>query len=81
MAKKKSVAYVCNDCGADYSKWQGQCSECHAWNTLSEVRLSLVGASSSRPSASGFAGAADGVVSVLADIDTKDVPRIGTAIG
>ena len=23
MAKRKT-AYVCNDCGADYSKWQGQ---------------------------------------------------------
>ena len=25
MAKTKS-AFVCNDCGADYRKWQGQCS-------------------------------------------------------
>ena len=33
MAKAKT-AYVCNDCGAEYSKWQGQCTECQAWNTL-----------------------------------------------
>ncbi len=38
MAKIKS-AYVCNDCGADFVRWQGQCSECGAWNTISEVRL------------------------------------------
>ena len=38
MAKTKS-AFVCNDCGADYRKWQGQCSACNAWNTLSEVRI------------------------------------------
>lgn len=41
MAKQKSkTGYVCSDCGADYPKWQGQCSACKAWNTIKEVRLS-----------------------------------------
>ncbi len=35
MAKAKT-AYVCNQCGAEYGKWQGQCESCGAWNTLSE---------------------------------------------
>ncbi|MBP8098014.1 MAG: DNA repair protein RadA, partial [Arenimonas sp.] len=35
MAKAKT-AYVCSDCGASFNKWQGQCGECGAWNTLSE---------------------------------------------
>ena len=35
MAKAKT-AYVCNQCGAEYNKWQGQCEACGAWNTLSE---------------------------------------------
>ena len=39
MAKRK-IAYVCNDCGADYSKWQGQCDNCNAWNTLTEFAVS-----------------------------------------
>ena len=38
MPKSKS-AFVCNDCGADYGKWQGQCGECSAWNTITEIRL------------------------------------------
>jgi len=38
-ASRAKTAYVCNDCGAEYSKWQGQCSACQAWNTLSEVRI------------------------------------------
>jgi len=38
MAKQKT-AFVCNDCGSDYAKWQGQCNDCGAWNTLSEIRL------------------------------------------
>ena len=77
MAKKKISAYVCNDCGADYTKWQGQCGECHAWNTLTELRLGSTPSSSSRKSA-GFAGAADGAVSKLSEIALADIPRIST---
>jgi len=35
MAKTK-VAYVCNACGAQTSKWAGQCADCGEWNTLTE---------------------------------------------
>lgn len=31
---------MCSDCGNEYSKWIGQCPACHAWNTISEVKLS-----------------------------------------
>jgi DNA repair protein RadA/Sms len=34
---KAKTAYVCTDCGAEHSKWQGQCTECGVWNTLSEI--------------------------------------------
>ncbi len=37
MAKTKTKKiYVCHDCGAQYPKWQGKCSECNAWNTIHE---------------------------------------------
>ena len=39
MAKAAKRAFVCNECGADYPRWQGQCSACHAWNSITEVRL------------------------------------------
>ncbi|WP_461517319.1 DNA repair protein RadA [Porticoccus sp.] len=77
MAKKKTTAYVCNDCGADYSKWQGQCVDCGAWNTLAEIRLGPVSGAGGR-SSTGFAGAADGLISTLAEIELADIPRIGT---
>lgn len=35
MAKTKS-RYVCQDCGAESTKWSGRCDACGAWNTLSE---------------------------------------------
>ena len=35
MAKLKTVFY-CQNCGAQYSQWHGQCKNCGAWNTLAE---------------------------------------------
>ena len=80
MVAKTKSAYVCNDCGADYGKWQGQCSECNAWNTLSEVRLGSLsrGGSTLR---SGFAGNVDNIVKTLADIDLDEIPRISSGTG
>jgi DNA repair protein RadA/Sms len=77
MAAKSKIAFVCSNCGADYHKWQGQCGECKAWNTLSEVRL---GGSAVRSlqSRTGFAGDVDKAVKTLADIALVDVPRITT---
>lgn len=38
MAKAKK-AYVCADCGAYSVKWQGQCPDCDAWNTLTQTAV------------------------------------------
>ncbi len=80
MAKAKT-AFVCNDCGADYPKWQGQCGECHAWNTLTEIRLSAPAgkrASSGRNVRhTGFAGSL-AAVQKLADVAVSDLPRMGS---
>jgi DNA repair protein RadA/Sms len=35
MAKVKTT-WFCQNCGAQHSKWQGQCSTCKEWNTLVE---------------------------------------------
>ena len=35
MAKPKK-RYVCQNCGAVASRWQGQCADCGEWNTLVE---------------------------------------------
>lgn len=36
MAKKRSIVYACTECGAQFPKWQGRCTECGRWNTLVE---------------------------------------------
>ncbi len=33
---KNRTHFVCQQCGATYTKWMGQCSNCDAWNSLIE---------------------------------------------
>lgn len=39
MAKDK-IAYVCDNCGQESSKWIGKCPSCGQWNTFREIRIS-----------------------------------------
>ncbi len=39
MAKLKT-AYYCQNCGAQHSKWMGQCNRCGEWNTIVEEVIS-----------------------------------------
>ena len=77
MAKAKT-AFVCNDCGADFPKWQGQCGECHAWNTLSEIRLSGPASKSASGRSTGRSGYAGTTASVqrLEEVAVVDLPRL-----
>lgn len=71
---KKNVAFVCNQCGDEYSKWQGQCSACNEWNTIVEVRgIYTKNANTNR---SGYAGQQVSKVQNLSDISIADYPRI-----
>ena len=80
MAKKNVSAFVCRQCGADYSKWQGQCAECGEWNCLAEVRLgSTSGGGTSRRG--GYAGVGGSEIRLLSEIDVDEVPRIATGTG
>lgn len=36
---KVKTKYMCNQCGADYPKWSGQCTHCTSWNTLIEQEI------------------------------------------
>jgi DNA repair protein RadA/Sms len=45
MAKKPSIQYVCENCGAMSATWAGRCPQCGEWNTLhEELQLSMAGA-------------------------------------
>ena len=82
MAKAKT-AYVCADCGAEHSKWQGQCIECNAWNTLSEFVVQPAVKSVAAARTTGYAGAAAGspkvtpLTAVALSAETRTLTGIG----
>jgi len=82
VAKAKR-AFVCTECGAEYRKWQGQCSSCQEWNTLSEVRLAPARPGAASPSSAsagrgGYAGALSRDVVDLGSVDLSEVPRLSS---
>jgi len=77
MSKKIKTAFVCDQCGADYPRWGGQCTSCGEWNTIKEVRLGS--ASSERGSRTGYAGSRSDV-KLLADVSLSQAERISTGI-
>ncbi len=80
MAKAKT-AYVCAECGAEHSKWQGQCIECGAWNTLAEIVVQPA-AKSVAASRTGYAGAAaPAKITRLASVAAEAELRSDTGIG
>ena len=78
MSKTK-VAYTCQDCGAQSSKWQGQCAHCQAWNTLQEEVVVVVN-KSQPPRYAGYAAAQSQEVTALSDVTVEDVPRFPTQL-
>ncbi|MFN3841736.1 MAG: DNA repair protein RadA [Rehaibacterium terrae] len=83
MAKAKT-AYVCSECGASFSKWQGQCGECGAWNTLSEFVVETAAAGAGRPVVrhGSWAGRAAGAaITPLREVGQAVEQRMSTGIG
>jgi DNA repair protein RadA/Sms len=73
MAKGKAKsAYVCGECGAEHVKWQGQCSTCSAWNSLTRVSIGPV-----REAGLGFAGARS-EVKRLSEVEPEEARRLPT---
>ncbi len=33
---RRSLSFICQNCGAAFNRWQGKCEACGEWNTLSE---------------------------------------------
>ena len=65
------MVFVCADCGAETLKWQGQCPQCSAWNSLEQRSVAR------RPAAPpGSATPAAG----LAELAAADLVRLGTGM-
>ncbi|MCK6406861.1 MAG: DNA repair protein RadA [Rhodocyclaceae bacterium] len=75
MSKTKTL-YTCTECGATAPKWQGQCPDCNAWNTLVETV-----AEKASPSARFQSLAPAARLQVLSEIEAREADRIPTGIG
>lgn len=71
MTKQKK-RWLCTECGADFTKWSGQCGECQAWNTLKEFTPSP---SPKTPNATGGYAGGEPEVAVLSDVTIQQAVR------
>ncbi|HET8708514.1 MAG TPA: DNA repair protein RadA [Pseudomonadales bacterium] len=78
MSAKNKTMYVCTDCGAESPKWVGQCSDCGAWNTLTEAPKEAKSATVTRGRLN-YSGEARDVVK-MSDVSIKDTPRVSTTL-
>jgi DNA repair protein RadA/Sms len=74
MAKAKAI-YVCQNCGANSSKWIGRCPSCNEWNTYTEEVI-LVSAKSPALTSSSATG---NKPVLLNDIKSEGNIRISTS--
>lgn len=51
MLKTKTV-FICQNCGANYSKWLGKCEDCESWNSIVEEQQAPTRAASHKASGS-----------------------------
>jgi len=81
MAKART-AYVCAECGADHNKWQGQCGECGAWNTLSEIVIEPAATAKAGIKNVGYSGRVDvAAITPLRQVSQVAEVRSSTGIG
>lgn len=79
MSKKTKTAFVCQECGADFPRWSGQCTGCGEWNTIKEIRLSP-SANERNSRSQGYAGS-QSEVKRLSDVSLTQAERIATGLG
>ena len=77
MVKKNTIHFICSECGANHSKWAGQCSECGEWNTIVEFKESRGGIRAAVATVRGYAGAKESVKK-LSDISIDESTRLST---
>lgn len=78
MAKTK-LQYNCQECGSISSKWAGQCQDCGAWNSLTEMVMARAGVATKSDSRSGYTGALS-EVKVLNEVVTENFDRLQTSM-
>lgn len=79
MTKLKTT-FFCQNCGAQFAKWQGQCTSCKSWNTIAEELLQKPDKSDWKTSINSTVNQASKPLKI-SDIDTTNTPRLNTTDG
>ena len=85
MAKKAKTVFVCQECGYESPKWQGQCV-CGAWNSMVEEKVLPAQGSDDKRRRGGFAAASGegkgrNRPSKLTEVKSGNYTRMDTGIG
>ncbi|MBT4803678.1 MAG: DNA repair protein RadA [Legionellales bacterium] len=70
---KTKVSYACRDCGANFTKWTGQCGSCLAWNSIVEGAGVVKG---KHERFSGYAGSGAAEITALGAVTVSEKTRI-----
>jgi len=79
MAKLKT-SFFCQSCGAQFAKWQGQCTSCKSWNTIVEELVQKPEKSAWKTTNSSGVERASKPLKI-SEIDTTQTPRLNTTDG
>jgi DNA repair protein RadA/Sms len=77
MSKVKT-AYFCQNCGYESAKWLGKCPVCQQWNTFVEELIQKEQKKGTNDWQGYAADGSTGKIQSLANIQTKDSPRLVT---
>lgn len=77
---KQKKIYQCQSCGAQQSKWAGQCPDCEQWNTLVETLHTGSEDKRARFSTNTSSGAAANRVRTLSSIEASEQVRLKTGL-
>lgn len=75
---KPRIVFQCSACGAQSPKWNGQCPECGAWNTLTEIRSSVPSAKAAQARRPGYAGTP--TIQSMDEVELGEEPRTPTGL-
>jgi len=78
--QKTKVSYTCTECGAISPKWGGQCSDCEAWNTLTEAVVTKTTSEGMSGRFKGYAGIEEAAVMTLASVPISSEIRLSSGL-
>ena len=77
---KLKTVYVCTECGAQSSKWSGQCPHCGKWNSLTEEVIDTEPVAAKAPKRPSVATAGENRAARFSDMTLPTYIRTDTGL-